>query len=49
MHRLHDLRLLRLPPTPVRDRAAKVIALQTRRAAQLERLWKHQQPTRPAA
>ena len=49
MHRLHDLRLLRQRPTPVQERAAKVILLQTRRAAQLERLLKHEQPTRPAA
>ena len=49
MHRLHDLRLIRLRPTPVQDRAAKVIALEARRAAKLERLQKHQRPTRPDA
>jgi hypothetical protein len=49
MHRLHDLRLLRLRPAPVQDRAAKVIALQTRRAARLERLRQHERPGRPAA
>ena len=49
MHRLHDLRLIRQRPTPVQDRAAKVIALEVRRAATLERLQKHQRPTRPDA
>jgi hypothetical protein len=49
MHRLHDLRLIRLRPTPVQDRAAKVIALQVRRVAQLERLEKHRHETRPDA
>jgi hypothetical protein len=49
MHRLHDLRLIRPRPTPVQDRAAKVIALEVRRAARLERLQKHQRSTRPDA
>ena len=50
MHRLHDLRLIRQRPTPVRDRAAKVIALEVRRAQKLERLQQlQQQPTRPDA
>ena len=49
MHRLHELRLLRLRPTPVHERTAKVILLQTRRVARLERLQKLEQPTRPAA
>jgi hypothetical protein len=49
MHRLHDLRLIRQRPVPARDRAAKVIALEARRAEKLERLQKLQQPTRPDA
>jgi hypothetical protein len=49
MHRLHDLRLIRLRPTKAQDRAAKVIALQVRRAARLERQEKHKHPARPDA
>lgn len=49
MHRLHDLRLIRLRATPVQDRAAKVIELQVRRAARLERLRKYEKPPRPDA
>ena len=49
MHRLHDLRLIRQRPAPARDRAAKVIALEVRRAEKLERIQQHQQPKRPDA
>jgi hypothetical protein len=49
MHRLHDLRLIRQRPAPVRERAAKVIALEARRAEKLERIQRLQQPQRPDA
>ena len=49
MHRLHDLRLIRQRPAPVRDRAAKVIALEVRRAEKLERIQQLQRPVRPDA
>ena len=49
MHRLYDLRLIRHRPTPVQDRAAKVIALKARRADRLERLQQYQRPPRPDA
>ena len=46
MHRLHDLRLIRQRPTPVQDRAAKVIALEARRAEKLERIRQHRRSPR---
>ena len=49
MYQVHDLRLIQQRPTPVQDRAAKVIALEVRRAAKLERLQKHKQRPRPDA
>ena len=46
MRRTHELRVV-APPAP--ERGAKVIKLQSRRAARLERLIEHQKPTRPDA
>ena len=47
MHRIRVLRLV--PPPPPPERSAKVITLQSRRAARLERLYAKQKPTRPDA
>jgi hypothetical protein len=46
---MHRIRVLRLVPPPPPERSAKVITLQSRRAARLERLYAKQKPTRPDA
>jgi hypothetical protein len=48
MHRVRVLRLV-APPVHAPERGAKVVQLQSRRAARLERLHAQRKPTRPDA
>lgn len=49
MHRAHELRLIRARPAPVREKAAKVIALRAREVARIERIRGPIGPERPEA
>jgi hypothetical protein len=49
MHRLHIVPRVEAPPVPAGKRGAKIIALEARRKARLERLGPKPQPSKDAA